>query len=113
MLHEVLQPAGDAAGLQVRGAGDVDEPELSDAASETFFLTQKLLPLIQDGGRILNVSTGLARFTVPGYAAYASMTALGRVGQADDIGPVVSSLLMDENRWVTGQRIEASGGMVL
>ena len=38
-----------------------------------FFLTQRLLPLVADGGRILNVSTGLARFTLPGYAAYASM----------------------------------------
>jgi NAD(P)-dependent dehydrogenase (short-subunit alcohol dehydrogenase family) len=39
----------------------------------TFFLTQKLLPLIADGGRILNVSSGLARFAIPGYAAYAAM----------------------------------------
>jgi len=39
----------------------------------TFFLTQKLLPLIADGGRIVNLSTGLARFTTPGYSAYASM----------------------------------------
>ncbi len=38
-----------------------------------FFLTQKLLPMIADGGRILNVSSGLARFSQPGYAAYASM----------------------------------------
>jgi NAD(P)-dependent dehydrogenase (short-subunit alcohol dehydrogenase family) len=38
-----------------------------------FFLTQKLLPLIEDGGRIVNISSGLARFTYPGYAAYASM----------------------------------------
>ncbi|HCW0176845.1 SDR family oxidoreductase [Citrobacter freundii] len=38
-----------------------------------FFLTQRLLPLIQNGGRILNVSSGLARFALPGYAAYASM----------------------------------------
>ena len=38
-----------------------------------FFLTQKLLPLIRDGGRILNVSSGLARFALPGYAAYAAM----------------------------------------
>lgn len=37
-----------------------------------FFLTQKLLPLIKDGGRIINLSTGLARSTLPGYAAYAS-----------------------------------------
>lgn len=39
----------------------------------TFFLTQKLLPLLADGGRILNISTGLARFSLPGYAAYAAM----------------------------------------
>ncbi|MGG2397796.1 SDR family NAD(P)-dependent oxidoreductase [Pseudomonas sp. SH1-B] len=38
-----------------------------------FFLTQRLLPLMADGGRILNVSTGLARFSLPGYAAYAAM----------------------------------------
>ncbi|WP_333498110.1 SDR family NAD(P)-dependent oxidoreductase [Kluyvera sp. CHPC 1.2972] len=38
-----------------------------------FFLTQALLPLMENGGRILNVSTGLARFALPGYAAYASM----------------------------------------
>jgi len=38
-----------------------------------FFLTQALLPLIADGGRILNVSTGLTRFALPGFAAYAAM----------------------------------------
>lgn len=38
-----------------------------------FFLTQTLLPLIADGGRILNVSSGLARFALPGYSAYAAM----------------------------------------
>jgi len=130
-----------------------------------FFLTQKLLPLIADGGRIVNISTGLARFALPGYAAYATMkggvevltrylakelgqrgiavnvvapgaietdfgggavrdneninkfiasqTALGRVGQPEDIGGVVASLLSDDNRWVNAQRIEASGGMFL
>ena len=39
----------------------------------TFFLTQTLLPLIADGGRIINISSGLARFALPGYSAYASM----------------------------------------
>ncbi len=39
----------------------------------TFFLTQKLVPLIKDGGRIVNISSGLTRFTLPGHAAYASM----------------------------------------
>ncbi|HWT72014.1 MAG TPA: SDR family oxidoreductase [Oxalicibacterium sp.] len=38
-----------------------------------FFLTQKLLPLIADGGRIVNISSGLARFSLPGYGAYAMM----------------------------------------
>jgi len=38
-----------------------------------FFLTQKLLPLMADGGRIINVSSGLTRFAIPGYAAYATM----------------------------------------
>jgi NAD(P)-dependent dehydrogenase (short-subunit alcohol dehydrogenase family) len=130
-----------------------------------FFLTQKLLPLLTDGGRIVNISTGLARFTLPGFAAYAvtkggievltrymakelgarkisvnvvaprpiesdfgggvvrdnkevnnlfaSQTALGRVGLPDDIGGVVASLVTDDNLWITGQRIEASGGMLL
>jgi len=39
----------------------------------TFFLSQKLLPLLEDGGRILNVSSGLSRFATPGYAAYGAM----------------------------------------
>ena len=39
----------------------------------TLFLTQRLLPILADGGRIVNVSSGLARFTFPGYAAYAAM----------------------------------------
>ncbi|MDP3653949.1 MAG: SDR family oxidoreductase [Rhodoferax sp.] len=130
-----------------------------------FFLTQKLLPLVADGGRIVNVSSGLARFSLPGYAAYASMkgavevltrymakelgprgiavnvvapgaietdfgggmvrdnaqlngfiasqTALGRVGLPDDIGGMIASLLSDGNRWINGQRIEASGGIFL
>jgi len=130
-----------------------------------FFLTQKLLPLLNDGGRIVNLSSGLARFSLPGYSAYASMkgaievltrylakelgprgiavnavapgaietdfgggtvrdnpevnkfvasvTAMGRAGVPDDIGPMIAALLADENRWMTGQRIEVSGGMAL
>src|ERR1700758_2231190 len=41
------------------------------------------------------------------------MTALGRAGVPDDIGPMIAVLLSDENRWVNGQRIEVSGGMAL
>jgi NAD(P)-dependent dehydrogenase (short-subunit alcohol dehydrogenase family) len=129
------------------------------------FLTQRLLPVIADGGRILNVSSGLARFAFPGYAAYAAMkggvevltrymakelgarkiavntiapgaietdfgggavrdnkglnqqiaglTALGRVGLPDDIGAAVALLLSPDAGWITGQRIEVSGGMLL
>ena len=128
-----------------------------------FFLTQKLLPFMNDGGRIINVSSGLTRIIMPGSALYASMkgaievltkymakelgprritvnvvapgaiatdfsggmvrdnpelnkrvadlTALGRAGLPDDIGPMIASLLSENNRWVNAQRIEVSGGM--
>lgn len=127
-----------------------------------FFLTQALLPLIADGGRIVNLSTGLTRVSYPGYGAYAAvkgavevltrymakelgergiavnavapgaietdfgggavrdnaelnqqfaaLTALGRVGLPDDIGPMIASLVTEDNRWVNAQRIEVSGG---
>jgi NAD(P)-dependent dehydrogenase (short-subunit alcohol dehydrogenase family) len=42
----------------------------------------------------------------------AEMTALGRAGVPDDVGPMVAALLSDENGWVNGQRIEVSGGAV-
>lgn len=130
-----------------------------------FFLTQALLPLLRDGGRIVNVSSGLARFALPGYAAYAvmkggvevltrflakelgargisvntlapgavetdfgggavrdnaelnaaiaSQTALGRVGQPDDIGGALAALLAPGSHWVNAQRIEVSGGQMI
>ncbi len=46
-------------------------------------------------------------------AQVASVTALGRVGQPDDIGAAIALLLSPDNHWITGQRIEASGGMML
>lgn len=69
----------------VNNAGHGAHASVADTTEETFdtlvsvhlkgvfFLTQRLLPLIADGGRILNVSTGLTRFALPGYAAYAMM----------------------------------------
>ena len=129
-----------------------------------FFLTQALLPSVADGGRIVNLSSGLARFAGPGYAAYASMKgaietltrylakelgprgitvnvvapgitdtdftehalsqpgarefyakaiALGRVGVPEDIAGVVNLLCSADARWVTAQRVEASGGMLI
>jgi len=130
-----------------------------------FFLTQRLLPKMNDGGRIVNLSSGTTRFAMPGYAIYSSMkgaievftrnlakeigargitvnvvapgpietdfnnalirsnpdrkkilsanTALGRVGEAEDIGGVVVFLCSEDARWITGQRIEVSGGINL
>ena len=46
-------------------------------------------------------------------AVFAQMTALGRVGMPDDIGPVIANLLGDGNGWMTGQRIEVSGGQAI
>ena len=43
----------------------------------------------------------------------AAQTALGRVGIADDIGPMIASLLSENNRWVNAQRIEVSGDMFI
>ena len=44
---------------------------------------------------------------------FAQMTALGRVGVPDDIGPMIASLLSEQNRWVNAQRIEVSGGQAI
>jgi NAD(P)-dependent dehydrogenase (short-subunit alcohol dehydrogenase family) len=55
-----------------------------------FFLTQKLLPLMADGGRIVNLSTGLTRFALPNYGAYASMKGAVEVltrYMAKELGP--------------------------
>jgi NAD(P)-dependent dehydrogenase (short-subunit alcohol dehydrogenase family) len=55
-----------------------------------FFLTQKLLPLIADGGRIINMSSGLARFSIPGYSAYGAMKGAVEVlsrYMAKELGP--------------------------
>lgn len=128
-----------------------------------YFLTQKLVPLINAGGRVINISTGTTRFSNPGYSVYASMkgaievftkylakelgakgiganvvapgpvetdfnnaairsnpqlktilsslSPLGRVGNADDIGSVVAFLCTEDAKWINGQRIEVSGGI--
>lgn len=56
---------------------------------------------------------GLVRDNADVNKQFAGMTALGRVGVPDDIGPMVASLLSEDNRWVTGQRIEVSGGQMI
>jgi len=59
-----------------------------------------------DFDRFMNIHPELNAFI-------ASQTALGRAGQADDIGGVAAFLASEEARWITGQRIEVSGGMFL
>jgi NAD(P)-dependent dehydrogenase (short-subunit alcohol dehydrogenase family) len=130
-----------------------------------YFLTQQLLSLINDGGRIINISSGTTRFGTPGYSLYSSMkgavevftrglakevgargitanvvapgpietdfnnggnrdiperkkflasrAALGRVGLVKDIGGVIAFLCSEDGGWISGQRIEVSGGMNL
>ena len=130
-----------------------------------FFLTQKLLPLINDGRRIVNISTVRTRTASPGGAIYASMkgavevlsrhlakelgprriavnvvapgpvetdfsggtvrdnpavnkmiaenTALGRAGLPADLGPMIASLLSEDNHWINAQRIEVAGGVAI
>lgn len=132
-----------------------------------YFLTQSLLPLIEDGGAIVNTgsNSALPGSVEAGYSAYASMkgailvltrymakefakrgirvnsvapgstrtriandafekypevippivtkTALGRLGEPDDIGKVIAFLLSDEGAWITAQTVEASGGFNL
>jgi NAD(P)-dependent dehydrogenase (short-subunit alcohol dehydrogenase family) len=130
-----------------------------------YFFTQKALNYLNDGGGIINISSRLAKSSMPGYSAYASMkgaietltryqakelsargikvnavapgpiatdfadgiiknnakynanvkalTALGRVGEPDDIGGVIAFLCTEDARWITAQCIEVSGGMNL
>ncbi|MDO6736731.1 SDR family oxidoreductase [Wenyingzhuangia sp. 2_MG-2023] len=130
-----------------------------------YFLTQKLVPMLNDEGRIVNISSGLTRFTLPNSSAYAAakgaidvftkylakelghrkiaanvvapgavatdfgggenknneerrsiisnVTTLGRIGEPEDIGGIVAFLCTEEAAWINGQRIEASGGMML
>ncbi len=130
-----------------------------------YFLTQQLLPMMNDGGRIINISSGTTLYSVPGYSIYASMkgaietftrylakevgsrgitanviapgpvetdfnnggnrdnperkkmlasrAALGRVGLAKDIGGVIAFLCSEDGGWISGQRIEVSGGLNL
>ncbi|GAA1681008.1 MULTISPECIES: SDR family NAD(P)-dependent oxidoreductase [Mycobacteriaceae] len=124
-----------------------------------FFLTQTLLPLIADGGHIVNMTSATTRVATAGVAPYASFkgglevltrylakelgdrriransispgairtelggglndefeallaaqTALGRVGEPEEVGTAVASLLADDNRWINAQNIEVAGG---
>ena len=168
--RERLDHVVNNAGIGIHAAFEDTAPEQMDRlyrihVRTPFFVTRALLPMLNDGGRVLFVSSGLARFTLPGYAAYASakgavevltryaakelggrgirvnciapgaiatdfgggavrddadvnahvasMTALGRVGEADDIGAAVATLLSGGLDWMNGVRVEVSGGQSL
>ncbi|MGW3645473.1 SDR family NAD(P)-dependent oxidoreductase [Streptomyces sp. NPDC000878] len=175
VLHDTWQR--DTFDYLVNNAGFAQTSLIEDTTEEMFdrlmrvllkgpyFLTQKLLPLMADGGAVVNTSSNSATAVTglePGYSAYASMkggldvltrymakefstrgirvnavspgstrtriaddafsrfpevvpalaakTALGRVGEPDDIGAMIATLVSDESRWVTAQNIEVSGG---
>lgn len=127
-----------------------------------FFLTQVLLPLMADGGQIINITSATTRVATSGVAPYAAFkgglevltrymakefgtrgiransiapgairtelggglndefeamlagqTALGRVGEPQDVGGVVASLLSNDNRWINAQNIEVAGGYII
>lgn len=127
-----------------------------------FFLTQVLLPLMEDGGHVVNLTSATSRVATAGVAPYAAFkgglevltrymakefgerriransiapgairtelggglndefeallagqTALGRVGEPEEIGGVIASLLSEENRWINAQNIEVSGGYII
>jgi NAD(P)-dependent dehydrogenase (short-subunit alcohol dehydrogenase family) len=70
----LVNNAGTGVGASFADTTEADFDHLMNIhVKGVFFLTQKLLPLINDGGRIVNLSTGLTRIILPGYAAYASM----------------------------------------
>ncbi|MCU0427891.1 MAG: SDR family oxidoreductase [Candidatus Kapabacteria bacterium] len=162
----LVNNAGIGATIPITDATEADFDQMLNIHFKgVYFLTQQSLPMMNDGGRIINISSGTTRFCVPGYSLYASMkagvemftkylakeiggrgmtanvlapgaietdfngaairnnpqmkgylasqTALGRVGEANDIGGIVAFLCSPEAGWINGQRIEASGGMFL
>ena len=163
-ISYLVNNAGNASGMGFLNATEAEFDALYRIhVKSVFFLSQKLLPLLADGGRIVNVSSGLTRIVMANQAPYAimksavetltrymafelgsrgitvncvapgaiatdfsggvvrdnpqvaqavaNMTALGRPGLPEDIGPMIASLLSDDHRWVNAQRIEVSGGM--
>ena len=66
---------------------------------------------VAPGAIMTDFSGGMVRDNPEVSRRVVEMTALGRVGQPDDVGPMIAALLSEDNRWVTAQRIEVSGGM--
>jgi NAD(P)-dependent dehydrogenase (short-subunit alcohol dehydrogenase family) len=160
----LVNNAGNSSATGFAEMGEEEFDRLVDIHFKgVFFLTQQLADRIADNGAIVNISSGLARMSMPKRIGYGSVkgavevmtrymalelgprgiranvvapgavatdfsggivrdtpayqekiaehTALGRHAVAEDIGPVIAAVLSDANHWVTGQRIEASGGV--
>jgi 3-oxoacyl-[acyl-carrier protein] reductase len=152
------------AGLfQPRPVVDVTEDEFDAAfalnAKGAFFAFQEAARRMQDGGRIVNISSSSTVMSLPGFAVYvgskaageqfaralarelggrgitvntvspgftdtdmlpadpewrrkgAEMSALGRLGRPEDIADVVTFLVGEQGKWITGQNLQASGGV--
>lgn len=162
----LVNNAGSALYSPLATTGEADFDRVFDEhVKGPFFLTQALLPLLADGGRIINISSALTRVSVPASGPYAAAkaaletltryqalefadrritanvvapgavptdfgeahlrsnpalqemvvrnTALGRLATAEDIGDLIAGLTTASGSWVTGQRIEASGGLAV
>lgn len=162
----LINNAGNGANILFEKATEKDfDLFMNIHYKSVYFLTQQLLPLMNDNGRIVNVSSGTTKYAIPTYTLYApakgavevltrylakelgprgitvnviapgpvetdfnnggnrdfpdrkkmlaSRAALGRVGLPEDIGGVVAFLCSEDARWISGQRIEISGGMNL
>jgi NAD(P)-dependent dehydrogenase (short-subunit alcohol dehydrogenase family) len=165
-LDAIVNNAGSAVNAPFAETTEAElELMLAVHVKGPYLLTQALLPLLADGGSVVNLSTGLTRFASAGYSAYgaakgaidvltryqalelgprgiavnaiapgpvgtdfggghmrddeglraqlSAMAAMGRVGEPEDIGAAVAGLVVHTGRWITGQRIEASGGTLL
>ncbi len=165
-LYGLINNAGIGLDAPIESASEELFDQLFNIhVKSVFFLTQQLLPRVADGGRIVNISSGLARVSMPGYAIYgtakaaietftrflaqevgprkitanvvapggletdfgggalrdipqvnefiSSQTALGRAGLPEDVAPVIVTLLNDSHGWISGQKIDVSGGWYL
>src|SRR5215207_5861864 len=156
-----------AAGAMVNPIVDVTEPEydrmMATNVKGPFFALQKAIPVLRDGGRVINISTLNTAVPGPGISLYAAgkasleqvaavaarelgprgitvncvspgatetdmfrasnppevadmlvgITALGRVGQPADVADVVAFLAGPDSRWITGQNLRATGGLLI
>lgn len=177
-VAEVLRDWGaDAVDVLVNNAGFSSPAPFADTSEDQFdrlyrvllkgpfFLTQTLLPLLADGGAVVNTTSSSTQIAEPGYSGYATMkgglvvltrylakelsprgirvnsvspgptrtrlgddgfakhpevipalaarTALGRLGEPDDVAAAIAALAGEDGRWITAQDVEVSGGFQL